>query len=341
MELGIGMFGDVYYDPSTGNKGNVKQRLKDVIAQGILADEVGLDVIELGEHHRSDYVISNPEIALAALASTTKNIKLASGVTVLSSADPVRVFENFSMIDLIADGRSEIVVGRGSFIESFPLYGFDLNHYDALFEEKLHLLLQLNQEKVINWQGKFRAPLYNQEIHPRTEQKNGIPIWIAVGGTPASVIRAASLGLPLIIAIIGGMPYQFRQLTELYKRTYLEHGHDESAMQLAVHMHTVIGDDKHIQEEYFPYYAQQMNAIGKDRGWSPYTKAQYDYGTDITGHLLVGDTNLVIDKILQYKEWFGITRFTAQIDVGGPSHSMIMKTIELLGSKVLPAIKDK
>lgn len=341
MELGIGMFGDVYFDPTTGHKGNVQQRLKDVIEQGVLADEVGLDVIELGEHHRPDYVISNPEITLAALASRTQRIKLASGVTVLSSADPVRVYENFSMIDLLSDGRTEIVVGRGSFIESFPLYGYDLKDYDGLFEEKLHLLLQLNQEKEITWSGKFRAPLYQQSIHPRTARQAGIPIWIAVGGTPSSVVRAATLGLPLIIAIIGGMPYQFKALTELYKKTYIEHGHDLNQMQLAVHMHTLIGDDKHIQDAYYPYYAQQMNAIGRDRGWSAYSRQQYDYGTDITGHLLVGDSNLVIDKILQYKEWFGITRFTAQIDVGGPSHQMIMKTIELLGSKVLPAIKDK
>lgn len=340
MELGIGMFGDVYFDPATGQKGQVQQRLKDVIEQSVLADEVGLDVVELGEHHRSDYVISNPEIALAAIASRTKNIKLASGVTVLSSSDPVRVFENFSMIDLISDQRTEIVVGRGSFIESFPLYGFDLNHYDELFEEKLHLLLQLNKEEKINWKGRFRAPLINQEIHPRTNQEEGIPVWVAVGGTPTSVVRAAKLGLPLIIAIIGGMPYQFKQITQLYKNTYLEAGHDIAKMQLAVHMHTLVGDDNSIQNDYFPYYAQQMNAIGRDRGWSAYTKDQYDYGTSISGHLLVGDANLVTDKILQYKEWFGITRFTAQIDVGGPDHKKIMKTIELMGSKILPVIKN-
>lgn len=339
MELGIGMFGDVYFDPQTGAKGNVQQRLKDVIEQSVLADEVGLDVVELGEHHRSDYVISNPEIALAAIASRTKNIKLASGVTVLSSTDPVRVFENFSMIDLIADQRTEIVVGRGSFIESFPLYGFDLNYYDELFEEKLDLLLHINQNETLNWKGKFRAPLVNQQIHPRSTQKDGIPVWIAVGGTPNSVVRAAKLGLPLIIAIIGGMPYQFKQLVELYKHTYAAAGHDVSKMQLAVHMHTLAGDDNSIQDQYFPYYEQQMNAIGKDRGWPKYGRQQYDYGTSMSGHLLVGDHNLIIDKIAQYHEWFGITRFTAQLDVGGPSHKDLMKSIEILGSKVLPAIK--
>lgn len=334
------MFGDVYFDPQTGYKGNIQQRLKDVIAQGIYADEVGLDVIELGEHHRKDYVISNPEIMLAALASQTKQIKLASGVTVLSSSDPVRVYENFSMIDLISNQRTEIVVGRGSFIESFPLYGYDLNYYDELFEEKLDLLLHIKENEIINWKGKHRAPLVQQQIHPRSIQLDGIPVWIAVGGTPASIIRAAKLGLPLIIAIIGGMPFQFKQLVDLYKHTYIESGYHPNKMQLAVHMHTLVGENIDIQNQYFPYYAQQMNAIGRDRGWPNYTKQQYDYGTSISGHLLVGDANLVIDKIAQYKEWFGITRFTAQIDVGGPSHKDIMKSIELLGSKVLPAIKN-
>lgn len=336
MELGIGMFGDIQQSHTSSN---AQTRLKEIITEAKLADEAGLDIIALGEHHRKDYAIANPEILLAAIASTTKHIKLASAVTVLSSADPVRTYENFASLDLISDNRAEIMVGRGSFIESFPLYGFNLNDYDKLFEEKLDLLLNINKNEIVNWEGTLRAPLHNQLVFPRSTQANGLPIWIAVGGTPASVERAAILGLPLIVAIIGGQPKQFKPLFDYYKEIYVASGHDINKMQVGVHAHTFLTSTPEASQNYYKVYAQQMNNIGQERNWPPYTSTQYDFGRSIHGHLLVGDEQLVIEKILQYKEWFGITRFVAHIDVGGPAHKDILKTIDILGTKVLPKIQ--
>ncbi|WP_292010043.1 LLM class flavin-dependent oxidoreductase [Chryseobacterium sp.] len=339
MELGIGMFGDLAYDQNTGKFRDAGVKIKEILEQIKLMDEVGLDVFAMGEHHRPDYAVSSPEIVLAAAASTTKNIKLASGVTVLSSAEPVKVYEDFSTVDLISDGRAEIFVGRGSFIESFPLYGYSLNDYEQLFEEKLDLLLKINNEENVTWSGQLRAPMQDQTVYPRAKNNGKLPIWIAVGGTPQSVLRAAKLGLPLIVAIIGGMPIQFKNLIEFYKQEYEKAGHDMSQMQIAIHSHTFVSDQKEVVDGYFENYKSQMDRIGATRGWSPYTRMQYDGGKSKDGALFIGSPEEVADKIAYMKEIFGITRFIGHMDVGDPSHDIMMKSIELFGDKVLPIVK--
>ena len=338
MELGIGMFGDLTFDRQTQKFQPAKQKLNEIIEQVKLADELGIDVISMGEHHREDYAVSSPEIILSALATVTKRIKLGSGVTVLSSTDPVKVYQDFATVDLISDQRVEIMAGRGSFIESFPLFGYDLKDYNSLFEEKLELLVHLNQNEVINWEGNHRAPIVDQTIYPRPERE--LPIWIAVGGTPESVVRAARLGLPIIFAIIGGMPKQFKPLIEFYKQQYIQFGHDPEKMQIGVHWHTFLADSKQeMLDNYFPYYKAQMDRIGKDRGWAPYTQMQFEGGMSPEGALFMGETNQVIDKMIATIEMFGLTRFIAHIDVGGPTHKEMMKAIELYGSKVLPEVR--
>jgi probable LLM family oxidoreductase len=339
MELGIGMFGDLAFDPQTGKPREARLKLHEILEQIKLADEVGLDVFGLGEHHRPDYAVSSPEIVLAAAASMTKNIKLTSTVTVLSSAEPVKVYQDFSTIDLISDGRAEIAVGRGSFIESFPLFGYDLKDYNQLFEEKLDLLLNINNNEVVNWSGKLRAPLVKQMVLPRATNDGRLPIWIAVGGTPESVLRAAKLGLPLIVAIIGGMPKQFQPLIEFYKEEYIKNGHDVEKMQIGIHSHTFLSDENATIDGYFHNYASQMNRIGASRGWAPYTKAQYNGGRSKEGALFIGSAEEVTDKILYMHELFGITRFIGHMDVGDPSHADMMKAIELFGTKVAPKVR--
>jgi len=339
MELGIGMFGDLSFDPATGKPRSAKIKLHEILEQIKLADEVGLDVFGLGEHHRSDYAVSAPEIVLAAAASITKNIKLTSTVTVLSSAEPVKVYQDFSTIDLISNGRAEIAVGRGSFIESFPLFGYDLKDYDQLFEEKLDLLLNINNNEVVNWKGKLRAPLVNQTVLPRATNNGQLPIWIAVGGTPESVLRAAKLGLPLILAIIGGMPKQFQPLIEFYKQEYVKHGHDIAKMQIGIHSHSFVSNDDTVTDDYYFNYASQMDRIGGSRGWAPYTKMQYNGGRSKDGALFIGGAAEVADKILQMHEWFGITRFIGHMDVGDPSHANMMKSIEIFGKEVAPQVR--
>ncbi len=338
MELGFGMFGDLTFDKQTNKYQPASRKLNELIEQVKLADELGIDVLAMGEHHRPDYAVSSPEILLAALSTVTKNIKLASGVSVLSSTDPVKLYQDFATIDLISNQRAEIIAGRGSFIESFPLFGYDLKDYNGLFEEKLELLLELNKNEVINWEGKYRAPIVDQTIYPQPERQ--LPVWIAVGGTPESVVRAARLGLPIIFAIIGGMPKQFKPLIEFYKQQYIQFEHDPEKMQVGVHSHTFLADSKQeLLDHYFPYYAAQMDRIGKDRGWSPYTKMQFQGGMSPEGALFMGDPSQVIDKIIATIEMFGLTRFVAHIDVGGPTHKEMMKTIELYGTEVLPEVR--
>lgn len=332
------MFGDLAYSQSNSSFQPAQQRIQEMLEEIKLADEVGLDVFGIGEHHRPDFSVSAPEIILAAAAGMTKNIKLTSSVTVLSSTDPVRVYQNFSTVDLLSNGRAEITVGRGSFIESFPLFGYNLNDYNGLFSEKLELLIAINENEVLSWKGKYRAALNAQQILPRPVD-NHLDIWVAVGGTPESVVRAAKLGLPLIIAIIGGMPKQFQPFFQLYRDEYLKAGHDLSKMQLATHSHGLIGDDAQAtSDRYFPHYAAQMNRIGKDRGWAPYSKAQFEGGRSKHGALFIGDAEQVTDKILYHQELFGLTRFLLHVDVGAPSHKDLMKTIELLGTKVRPSV---
>lgn len=339
MELGIGMFGDLHIDPKTGYTQTPQQRMSEIIEEVKLMDEIGLDFFGIGEHHRPDFAVSSPEIILAALSTVTKNIKLGSAVSVISSTDPVKLYQDFASVDNLSNGRAEIMAGRGSFIESFPLFGYDLNDYDALFDEKLRLLLDLNKNEVINWRGKFRMPIINQSVYPKPVQEK-LPIWIAVGGTKSSIVRAATLGLPIIFAIIGGNPADFNYLFEIYKQVYIENGHDIKTMQIGVHMHSFFGEDREkIAEEYFPIYGAQMNRIGASRGWPKYTKPQFDYGRSTNGHLIVGDASLAVDRILKYQEMFGLTRFSAHMDVGAPNHLDMMKSIEIFGKDILPKVK--
>lgn len=339
MELGIGMFGDLAFDPQTRKPESAGKKLQEILEEIKLADDIGLDVFGLGEHHRPDYAVSTPEIVLAAAASITKNIKLTSTVTVLSSAEPVKVYQDFSTIDLISNGRAEIGVGRGSFIESFPLFGYELKDYDKLFEEKLDLLLNINNNEVVNWRGTLRAPLINQTVYPRANNNGKLPVWIAVGGTPQSVVRAAKLGLSLIVAIIGGMPGQFQHLMDYYKQEWVRYGHDPEKIQLGIHAHTFVSEDAAVTDEYYFNYASQMNRIGKERGWGPYSKEQYNGGRSREGALFIGDPNEVADKILYMHELFGITRFIAHMDVGAPTHAQMMKSVELFGTKVAPIVR--
>lgn len=339
FEIGVGMFGDLSFDQETGKFANPQQKLQEILAEIKLADELGIDVFALGEHHRPDYVVSSPEMVLSAAASITKNIKLMSAVTVLSSAEPVKVYQDFSTLDLISGGRAEIGVGRGSFIESFPLFGYNLNDYHELFEEKLDLLLKINTQENVTWQGKLRAPMENQTVYPRAVNNGKLPVWIAVGGTPESVLRAARLGLPLIVAIIGGLPRQFKPLIDFYKQEYLKNGHNPDEMQIGIHSHTLVSEDPEVIDGYFENYAAQMNRIGSSRGWSPYTKMQYEGGRSKEGALFIGNSEEVAEKINMVKEMFGLTRYIAHMDVGAPNHEVMMKSIELFGTKVAEKVR--
>lgn len=338
MELGIGMFGDMSFNSEEQSYQPASDRLKEIIEQVRAADSLGIDVFAMGEHHREDYAVSSPEIVLAALSSVTRNIRLSSGVSVLSSVDPVKLFQDFSTIELLSDGRVEIMAGRGSFTESFPLFGYNLSDYNALFEEKLQLLLQLNQNRMVTWNGRFRAPIHNQIIYPQI--KRSIPVWIAVGGTPASVLRAAQLGLPLIIAIIGGMPGQFIPLVDYYHANF-KRDEQNPVPRVAVHAHTFVADSMaQILRDYYPHYARQMDKIGKERGWrGQYTEHQFAAGTGSEGALFMGEPEEVAEKIIRLIEMLNLSRFIAHIDCGGPSHSQLMKTIELLGLKVFPTVR--
>ena len=338
MELGIGMFGDLNVK-SNGEIQPTGERLQELIEEIKLMDETEIDFYGIGEHHRADYAVSAPEIILAAAASVTKRIKLGSAVSVLSSSDPVKLYQNFATIDQLSGGRAELMAGRGSFIESYPLFGFNLEDYDALFEEKLDLLQQINQTPRITWKGKFRSPLTNQLILPRAVNDH-LNIWVAVGGTPESVVRAAKYGLPVMFAIIGGDPSQFKPLFKYYKDLYQEFGHDRNKFQVGVHMHSFFGENsKQTADNYYPLYSAQMDRVGRSRGWPPYQQKQYEMGRGAKGHLIIGDVNEAIDKILYMHELFGLTRFSAHMDVGGPSHASLMKSIEIYGTKIVPKVK--
>lgn len=339
MELWISMFGDLSFDRETGKFTDPGKRLKEMVEEIKLADEVGLDIFGLGEHHRPDYAISAPEIILAATAPVTKHIKLSSAVTVLSSTDPIRVYQQFSSLDLLTDGRAEVTVGRGSFTESFPLFGYSLDDYEELFIEKLKLLLQINNSQwPLDWKGKFRAPMQNQEVFPKPTKP--LDIWIAVGWTPESVVRAAHLGLPLVVAIIGGLPARFAPYFDLYREEYIAAWHDPANIRLATHSHGIVGDDgDEMEEKYYPIYAEQMDRIGRTRGWSHYTHEQFRGGRRPEWALFVGDPSMVIDKILLHQKLFWLSRFVMHMDIGAPSHMDIMHSIELLWTKVLPGVR--
>lgn len=339
MELGISTFAELTPDPKTGEKLSPAQRMKNLIEEIQLSDQVGLDVYAIGEHHRPDFVVSSPATVLAAAAVTTKNIKLSSAVTVLGSEDPVRVFQQFAHVDLLSEGRAEIMAGRGSFIESFPLFGQDLNDYDAIFAEKLDLLLLLNRSEQISWRGKFRPAIPNRGVYPRPFQKE-IPVWLAVGGTPQSVVRAAEKGLPLALAIIGGSPDRFTYFTDLYKKTWTKAGRKPEDIQIAVHSHGFIGEDSdQAAEDFYGPYSYVMTQLGKERGWPPMNRGQFDAMRSQEGSLVLGDPQEVIDKILMQQEMMGLTRYLLHLSVGTMPHDKLMKAIELYGNVVAPAIR--
>ena len=334
MEFGIGMFGDLT-EREDGNFQPVSNRLQELITQVQLADRLGYHNFTLGEHHRPEYAVSVPEIVLAALATATEKIHLVSGVTVLSSADPVKVFQEFTTINAISNGRAEIIAGRGSFTESFPVYGYSLEDYEALFEEKLALLNQLNQTETIDWEGKFRAPLQHQTIYPRAEFE--LPIWRAVGGTPSSIHQAAKQGLPIIFAIIGGEFAKFEPLINYYKTIYLESGFAESDMKIGVHAHCFVADSvEEIEQDYFPKYAAQMNRIGKQRGWAPYSLHAFRAGMSEQGALAIGTPKQVQEKVSKMINLFGLTRFVGHMDVGGPTNEQLQKSIKLFADYNIP-----
>lgn len=338
MELGISTFAEVHPDGVSGKAMNAYQRMQDLLEEIKLADQVGLDVFALGEHHRPDFIISAPEVILGAAATVTKHIKLSSSVTVLSSADPVRTFQNFSTVDLISGGRAEIMAGRGSFIESFPLFGYNLDDYDALFEEKLGLLLEINRQEKVSWRGKFRSPIKDQGVYPRPYQE-ALPIWIAIGGTPESAIRAGKLNLPMMVALLGGRPEQFVSLVKLFRDTAKEVGHDVNQLGLGIASQLFVGDsEKEAVEQFYPSYEKLMNRVGRERGWSPLSRPQFEQMRS-HGPLIVGNVQQAIDKILHQHELFGNTRFLAQLVSGDSTHTQNMRNIELYGTQVVPAVR--
>lgn len=341
MEIGVYTFAETTADPITGHTVSAAQRLRDLIEEIELADQVGLDVFGVGEHHRPDFAVSAPAVVLAAAAEHTKRIRLTSAVSVLSSDDPVRVFQDFATLDLLSGGRAEIMAGRGSFIESFPLFGYDLSDYDDLFEEKLDLLLNLIQGERVTWQGEHRPPLQNLGVYPRPLQ-NPLPVWVAVGGTPQSVIRAARLGLPMALAIIGGAPERFSPFVQLYRETARKAGRDPTALAISINSHAYIAEDsQQAADEFFPPYAHVMTRIGRERGWPPTTREQFDALRSPRGALLVGSPQQVIDKILFQHSIFGHQRFLAQMSVGTMPHAGVMRSIELLGTKVAPVVRKE
>lgn len=339
MEIGIYTFADVGTHPVTGEIINAHTRLNQLMEEIRLADSSGLDVFAVGEHHRPDYAVSSPSVVLGAAAVITSKIRLSSAVTVLSSDDPVRVFQQFATIDNLSSGRAEIMAGRGSFIESFPLFGYDLNDYDALFTEKLEMLLQLNEEEKITWKGKLTQSISNRGVYPRPYQDK-LPVWVAVGGTPESVVRAAQLGLPMAVAIIGGQPARFAPLTKLYRDVYKQSPHANKPVQLSINSHTYISEtSQKARDEFYPPYAEVMSRIGRERGWPPLSRQQFEASTEPGGALLVGSPQEVVDKILYEYELFGHTRFLAQMSIGAMPHDLNLKSIELLATKVAPEVR--
>lgn len=339
MELGLYTFADV--DPTAADKGREgERRLKNLLEEIELADQVGLDVFGLGEHHRPDYAASAPAVVLAAAAARTKNIRLSSAVTVLSSDDPVRVFQQFSTVDLISGGRAEIMAGRGSFIESFPLFGYALDDYDVLFEEKLDLLLALNESEKVSWNGTMRAPLPGLGVYPRPAHGK-MPIWIAVGGTPQSVARAGAYGLPLALAIIGGTPSRYAPLFDLYREAARRAGQDEAKLKTSINVHGFIADTTEAAADaFYGPQAAVMNRIGGERGWGPTSRAQFDQSTGPTGHLFLGDPETVARKIVTHQKIFRNDRFLLQMAIGLMPHDQILRGIELYGTRVAPLVRE-
>lgn len=341
MEIGVSSFVETWPDVKTGEVISHAQRLREVVEEIVLADQVGLDVYGVGEHHRKDYAASSPAVVLAAAASQTRWIRLTSAVTVLSSADPVRVFQDFATLDAISNGRAEIMAGRGSFIESFPLFGYDLSHYDELFEEKLELLLKIRESEKVTWQGGHRPAIHNLGVYPRPVQ-NPLPVWIGSGGNSESVVRAGLLGLPLVLAIIGGSPLQFAPLVKLYKEAAAHAGHDVSKLPIGSHSHGFIAEDTEMAaDKFFPSTQASMNVLGRERGWGFYDRARFDAARSFEGVLYVGDPETVAQKIIHLRKHVGITRFMLHVPVGTMPHDEVMRAIELLGTEVAPRVRKE
>lgn len=341
MEIGISTFVETTPDVKTGEVISHAQRIREVVEEIVLADQVGLDVFGVGEHHRQDFAASSPAIILAAAASQTKRIRLTSAVTVLSSADPVRVFQDFATLDGISNGRAEIMAGRGSFIESFPLFGYDLQDYDELFDEKLELLLKIRESEKVTWGGGHRPAINNLGVYPRPVQEP-LPVWIGSGGNSQSAIRAGLLGLPLVLAIIGGSPLQFAPLVKLYKRAAAQAGHDVSKLPVASHSHGFIWDDTDTAaDKFFPPTQQVMNVLGRERGWGHYDRNSFDMARSFEGALYVGDPETVAQKIIHLRQNVGITRFMLHVPVGSMPHEEVMRAIELLGTEVAPRVREE
>ncbi|BFH59586.1 LLM class flavin-dependent oxidoreductase [Paenibacillus azoreducens] len=339
MEIGISTFAETTPDVHTGEVVSHAQRLREIVEEIILADQVGLDVFGVGEHHRKDYAASSPALVLAAAAPQTKRIRLTSAVTVLSSADPVRVFQDFATLDGISGGRAEIMAGRGSFIESFPLFGYDLNDYDELFDEKLELLLKIRESEKVTWKGGHRPAIKNLGVYPRPVQEP-LPVWIGSGGNQESVVRAGLLGLPLVLAIIGGRPTQFAPLVQLYKKAAAHAGHDISKLPVASHSHGFIAEETELAaDKFFPSTQAAMNVIGRERGWGHYDRSTFDMARSFEGALYVGDPETVARKIIHLRKKVGINRFMLHVPVGSMPHQDVMRTIELLGTEVAPIVR--
>jgi probable LLM family oxidoreductase len=340
VQLGVDSFAAAHDETSRAL--SPAERLRNLIEEIEHADQVGLDVFGIGEHHRKDFLDSAPAVILAAAAGRTSRIRLTSAVTVLSSADPVRVFQNFATLDLISQGRAEIVVGRGSFVDSFPLFGLRLEDYDSLFAENLDLLLKIRDNEHVTWSGKHRAALTGQGVYPRPLQ-NPLPIWLGVGGTPTSFVRAGALGLPLMVAIIGGQTRRFRPLIDLYREAGLRAGHSPDRLKVGVHsLGYVAATTQEAADDFFPGYARAFTDIGKERGWPPVTRAAFDAQRGPQGALLIGSPDEVTEKIIRHSEALGgVSRFTFQMNAASLPHAKLMQAIELLGTSVAPALRKE
>jgi len=337
VELGITTFAETYADPATGRTPSHGERLRDLLEEVEVAEQVGLDVYGVGEHHRADFAASAPAVVLAAAAGRTSRIRLTSAVTVLSSADPVRTFQDFATLDLLSSGRAEVIAGRGSFVESFPLFGQDLDDYDALFGEKLELLLALRDSERVTWSGRFRPALRDQAVHPRPEQ-SPLPVWVGVGGNPPSVVRAGLLGLPMALAIIGGAPKRFAPLADLHRQALQQAGH--APQPIAVHAHGFVGATyEQAARDYYPSYATAMTQLGRERGWSPMSPQAFSAMTGPEGSLVLGSPEQVAEKVLGMREHLGIERFLLHISVGTLPHAEVLRAIERLGTEVAPLVQ--
>ena len=339
MELGIYSFAENTMFAGSGETRSPGQRMRDLLEELELADQAGLDVFGIGEHHRSEYLASSPAVILSAAAGKTKNIRLTSAVTVLGSEDPIRVFQQFSTLDLISGGRAEIMAGRGSFIESFPLFGQDLENYDEIFSEKLQLLMKLQESERITWSGKHRPSVNDRAVYPRPQQ-NPLPLWVAVGGSPESAVRTGKLGLPMAIAIIGGQPAQFAPFAQLHQKAAVEAGH--VAPPVSINSHGFVSDDsRQAKDDAFPAFKLTMDRIGRERGWPPMSREQFDASCTLYGANIVGSPSEVTEKILHQYELFGHQRFLMQMTVGSMPHKKVLRAIELFGSVVAPAVKKE